>query len=192
MIEDVNCEALDKKGRLTAVKKTFVVVLVALLAVMFCATAWAEEGTKEVKMPLKPDTLKWAEAHFTYVGTAKCKMCHMFEYKSWDSTAHAKAWASLKEEDQKNETCVGCHSVGKDKDGKLITDVGCEACHGPGSEYMAMKTMKDKDASIAAGLMLPDEQWCRRCHNPNNPNHKTFDYAEAAKTGLHARKEEKK
>ena len=64
------CEAIDKKGRLTAVKKSFVVVLVALLAVMFCATAWAEEGAKEMKQPLKPDTLKWAEAHFQYVGNA--------------------------------------------------------------------------------------------------------------------------
>lgn len=173
-------------------KKSFVVVLVALLAVMFCATAWAEEGAKEMKQPLKPDTLKWAEAHFQYVGNAKCKMCHKVEFESWEKTKHAEAWGLLSEEEQKNETCVGCHTVGKDAEGTLITGVGCEACHGPGSEYKAMKTMKDHDAALAAGLMTPDEQWCRRCHNPNNPNHKTFNYAEAVKTGLHAKKEEKK
>ncbi|MBD3299640.1 MAG: hypothetical protein GF341_13370, partial [candidate division Zixibacteria bacterium] len=122
-----------------------------------------------------------------------CKMCHKTEFESWEETPHAKAWESLTAEEQKNDECIGCHSVGKDADGELITGVGCEACHGPGSEYKKMSIMKDHAKSVAAGLMTPDEEWCKRCHNPNNPNHETFVFDEFMKTGVHeVKKEEKK
>jgi hypothetical protein len=54
--------------------------------------------------------------------------------------------------------------------------IGCEACHGPGSEYKSMKVMKDTEASMAAGLVLPPEDHCLQCHNENSPTYKPFDF----------------
>ncbi|GAB4325674.1 MAG: hypothetical protein Kow0074_19580 [Candidatus Zixiibacteriota bacterium] len=173
-------------------KRISIVLVVVLVAIAFGASAWAQDAAKDEKRPLKPDTLKWAESNFSYIGNDKCKMCHKTEYQSWQTTPHAKAWERLSAEEQKNEKCVGCHSIGKDAEGNLLTGVGCEACHGPGSEYKKMSIMKDHDAAVAAGLMTPDEEWCKRCHNPNNPNHKEFKFEEAKKIGVHAKKEEKK
>mgnify|MGYP001819881094 FL=1 len=69
--------------------------------------------------------------------------------------------------------------------------VGCEACHGPGSDYKSMKTMKDREASIAAGLVVPNEETCNSCHAGAAPHDlPAFDYATASKTGLHERKAE--
>jgi nitrate/TMAO reductase-like tetraheme cytochrome c subunit len=167
------------------VKRMISIFVIATVAIAFGSAAWAQEGKKEEKLPLKPDTLKWAEEHFSYIGDKNCKMCHKVEFESWEKTAHAKAWETLSAEEQKDENCIGCHSIGKDAKGELLTGVGCEACHGPGSEYKKMSIMKDHDASVAAGLMNPDEQWCRRCHNPNNPNHKPFNFEEAMKAGIH-------
>ena len=63
------------------------------------------------------------------------------------------------------------------KEGHVVTDgVACETCHGPGSIYKKRKTMKDRDASIAAGLILPDEALCLTCHNDSSPTYKEFNF----------------
>ena len=54
--------------------------------------------------------------------------------------------------------------------------ISCETCHGPGKDYMKKSTMEDKDAAKAAGLILPDENTCKKCHNPESPNYKEFDF----------------
>jgi hypothetical protein len=55
--------------------------------------------------------------------------------------------------------------------------VSCESCHGPGKDYMKKSVMEDKDAAIEAGLVIPDEQTCKKCHNEESPNYKPFDFA---------------
>ncbi len=46
--------------------------------------------------------------------------------------------------------------------------------------------MKDRDASVAAGLRLPDESTCRGCHNENSPTFSgEFDFAEMKEKGVH-------
>ena len=42
--------------------------------------------------------------------------------------------------------------------------VGCEACHGPGSAYLAPEIMSDREAFLANGGRIPDELTCRECH----------------------------
>ncbi len=42
--------------------------------------------------------------------------------------------------------------------------VGCEACHGAGSDYMPDAIMRDKRAAMAAGLQKPTRETCVRCH----------------------------
>lgn len=163
--------------------KRLVTLALALgLALALCGGAWAADSTR---VPGKADTLKWAEAHFKYVGDAKCKMCHKQQYESWATTKHAKAWASLKPEEQKKAECMECHMTGKTATDSLLVNVGCEACHGPGSEYKAMAKMKDPKLAAAAGLLPVNEATCVRCHNAKSPTFKGFEYAKAKETGVH-------
>lgn len=102
---------------------------------------------------------------FEYIGSNKCKKCHLPEYKDWEKTRHGTAIDTLKPGNKaeaktkhnldpakdytKDATCVACHSVGLGKPGgyqipgdeeaakkvKHLESVGCEMCHGPGSKY---------------------------------------------------------
>jgi len=135
---------------------------------------------------------KEAKVKHEYVGVDKCKMCHKKDgvHPSWLETKHAKAWASLDEKAQKDEKCIGCHSTGTTADGELLTNVQCEACHGPGSDYKKMSVMKDKEQAIANGLIIPTEETCKKCHNENVPAEfqpkDGYDFAKMMKTGIHA------
>ena len=42
--------------------------------------------------------------------------------------------------------------------------VGCEACHGPGSDYFTWRIMKDPERATANGLWRPTREVCMRCH----------------------------
>ncbi|MFH0777669.1 MAG: cytochrome c family protein [Candidatus Eisenbacteria bacterium] len=129
----------------------------------------------------------------TYIGAAKCKMCHMPYFKAWGETKHAKAFQALdvaKKED-KNSKCLKCHTTGFGKkayeDGKTtpeLKNVQCEACHGPGSDYV--KTMKDLAKANAAGLVYPvPDSVCTGCHNKASPTFKGFDLKKGLGTGVH-------
>ena len=88
-----------------------------------------------------------------YIGSKSCAgsptmtNCHEYEYKMWQTKKHAIAMDSLKKVGSEYDPeCVVCHVVGMDyKDGFLSMDdsnskefgnVGCESCHGPGSEHL--------------------------------------------------------
>ncbi len=162
-------------------KKTTVLAMLIVAAFAFMLNGLMAQDAAKADAP-KADAKK-----FDYVGDAKCKMCHKVEHTSWLTTAHAKAWNSLKPEEQKKEECIVCHSTGKAADGTLITGVGCESCHGPGSEYKAQKVMKDKALSLAAGLIEPKKEVCIKCHNEKSPTFKGFDFDKAVKNpkGMH-------
>jgi len=96
---------------------------------------------------------------------------------------------------QTEEACLKCHTTqaflgsevavsakGKYEDAE---GVGCESCHGPGSAYKSMKVMKDSNASLAAGLIVPDEATCRGCHEGAPHDQAAFDYQAAKTTGIH-------
>jgi len=131
-----------------------------------------------------------------YVGAVKCKMCHSSksiggeQYKVWQGTKHAKAMDALQGNDANNPKCLKCHTTGYDKPaaaGAQLENVQCEACHGPGSKYRSSKIMskrafkKDREAAqkaaLGAGLVIPDENVCKRCHNEESPKFKGFDFA---------------
>lgn len=138
-----------------------------------------------------------------YVGAGKCKMCHQMkkygnQYGIWKNGPHSKAFETLASEKslkiaagmgienpQENEKCLVCHVTAFGVPDSLkkssfdITDgVGCESCHGPGADYMILSIMKDREKSIAAGLIIPDENTCLICHNENSPTYKPFNYDE--------------
>jgi hypothetical protein len=140
------------------------------------------------------------------IGAPKCKMCHKAktgdQWAKWEAGPHAKAFEALgtdaaKEaaaaaglgDPQTEPACLKCHTthhflgtdVKLDAKGKyeLAEGVGCEACHGAGSEYKSKKVMEDREASIAAGMNLPGKaEFCTKCHNEESPTFKGFDYDE--------------
>ncbi|MGE5488655.1 MAG: multiheme c-type cytochrome [bacterium] len=122
-----------------------------------------------------------------YVGSAVCGSCHRGElhghqYSLWRMSPHAQAWAVLSSpkayeqaakqgiegEPAEAPECLRCHATGYGAP-RLETaladeGVGCEACHGPGSEYMPEAIMRDRRAAVQAGLKMPSAETCRTCH----------------------------
>jgi len=120
------------------------------------------EGLLEghLKVPL-PGTLE-------YISSAECRECHEHEYGIWHTKAHAHALATLEAVgSDRDPECVLCHVVGLDYDTGFISgdetpelrDVGCEVCHGPGSEH----------ARTEGKLKMPEPKWnCLKCHTPEH------------------------
>ena len=132
-------------------------------------------------------------AEHKYVGVAKCKACHMAEFKACEATKHTKAMDSLKENEKKDPKCLICHATGYGKaaaEGAQLEGVQCEACHGPGSDYKS-PTIKSKPKwkenaeaqkklAVDAGLIItPTKEMCEACHNKNSPTFKGFDFTKA-------------
>lgn len=111
----------------------------------------------------------------TYVGAERCKMCHARQYQTWSQTPMSKAWDRVKDAPDV-EKCLPCHTTGYGQPGGFVsleatpnlTNVQCEACHGPASRHMATP-MTDRPARRAAiNIGPPDPRdGCRRCHNPH-------------------------
>jgi len=134
-----------------------------------------------------------------YVGSQKCKACHIQQHKSWDATHMAKAFDLLKPGERadakkkakldpaadytKDAKCLACHTTGYGKGGfksveetPTLAGVGCEACHGPGGGYLGddKMSLKNKEykrpALLAAGLVSPPTaETCAACHNDKSP-----------------------
>lgn len=146
-----------------------------------------------------------------YVGSAKCKFCHMTEYKSWSTTKHAMALQSLTNSPDTTTAkmaaalkvtlagkpateaaCLKCHVTGYALTGgypaadstknAALAMVSCESCHGPGSLHT--KAPKEQKAAMINGH--PTAAMCTQCHTPEmSPK---FNFDEYAKTGLHDKK----
>ena len=157
-------------------------------------------------LPAQGQAQEEAEEKPMYIGAENCGKCHKSARKGdqlgqWKESQHAKAYATLASEQakaiakekgiadpQKAEACLKCHGgvdaaliepVAEGKKGYSIEDgVSCEACHGPGSLYKSRKIMKDREAAIKAGLIVPDEKTCKTCHNEESPTYKEFKYEE--------------
>ena len=134
-----------------------------------------------------------------YVGSAVCGECHRgresgFQYSKWLLSRHSRAWAALGTErgrqiarergvegdPQRAAECLQCHSTGYREGPEAFADsfsidegVGCEACHGPGSEYSPEAVMMDPLAARKAGLKEVNEATCMPCHE--NAHGKPFE-----------------
>ncbi len=126
---------------------------------------------------------------FKYIGATKCKMCHNKpdtgeQYNKWAAGPHAKAMESLKGADATNPKCLKCHSTAASVDASLVATltkeegVSCESCHGPGSIYKSAGIMKNQKLALTKGLVIPDENVCKTCHNSESPNFKGFNFEE--------------
>ena len=138
---------------------------------------------------------------FTYVVSAKCKICHRTEaqgrqFPIWEGTLHAKSFDALSSDAAKalaadapdNAECLKCHGPIA---GFKTEGVSCEACHGPGSAYKSLSVMKDHNAAVAKGVTdytSPDavKKQCAGCHE-NNPHDVAFDFEAALEIIKHLR-----
>ena len=118
-----------------------------------------------------------ASSEATYVGGSKCLLkCHMREVANFKNNKHTKAYTAIastkgyqtRKEKGEEGACLICHTTGYGKPGGFVDEkttpdhamVGCEACHGPGSEHVAAG-QKDVEKKKATIIRKPD---CTRCH----------------------------
>lgn len=171
-------------------------------------TIGAEGGGTPATPPAAAKPAAAAPAKFDFVGAKKCATCHQAQntgaqYKQWLGTAHAKAYATLagdkakaiaadKKLDkppQQSPQCLKCHVTAfpvmdKLAPGKITLEEGvsCESCHGAGSEYWKMATMKAITAGTqdpkSVGLIKPTAEVCQKCHNEESPTFTGFKFTE--------------
>ncbi len=150
-----------------------------------------------------------------YVGTSRCRVCHLPQAKSWQATKMANAFELLKPgvaaEQKKahkldpakdyttDTTCLACHTTGYGQPGGFVSlektpnlaGIQCEVCHGAGQEYIkpGKMTLQNKEYKradlVAAGMEVPSEATCRKCHNEKSPFYQPFDYESRKKQGTH-------
>jgi len=101
-----------------------------------------------------------------YTGSLACRQCHRYEYDLAASQRHARAYATLENVGSHlDPECVVCHVVGLSQGGGFssvgetpdLKDVGCEACHGPGSEHVR---------TYGKAKTTPPRMACLDCHTP--------------------------
>jgi hypothetical protein len=115
-----------------------------------------------------------------YVGSKYCKLCHDYEYEKWMTSTqvfipglakqadansrHSNAWATLVDVNSEYDPeCVVCHVIGMQYQTGFVSpaktpemkEVGCENCHGPGSEHI-----RSLGAAETSGPMST----CTDCH----------------------------
>jgi len=132
-----------------------------------------------------------------YVGSVQCASCHAEAYTLWEKTAHAKAWETLEEQNKHtNRDCIGCHVVGYEQPGgsalknvqypasnelgmkwtKDLRDVGCETCHGPGSQHMLLALKgQAPEAKKHIKREAPAEFCASTCHVPDHSPRFNYD-----------------
>lgn len=123
----------------------------------------------------------------TYIGSRKCKTCHYKKYRTWRDSHHAKAYDALPDENKTDASCLKCHTVGLGKKSGFVSKektpellgVGCETCHGAGSEHYnaALNEMDDED-KIKNSIVRKMDNVCIQCHNSHSgkgPSRKSKD-----------------
>ncbi len=145
-----------------------------------------------------------------FTGVYACAQCHNspmmgYQFSRWRLRGHAQAYARLATPEayavaeqegigtnpQEEAACLKCHSSGATEPAESFLPsfskdegVGCEACHGAGSEFMYEAIMKDKPAAMAAGLKSITPETCRDCHE--DAHGQPFDLEEAMKAIDHS------
>ena len=126
-----------------------------------------------IKMVFKTDP----PSNLAFIGNDDCAVCHNKIFRHWENTRHASAYETLlKVGHEYDPECIECHTTGLSYFTGFETidstpglkGVGCESCHGPGSNH---KETQSKDYGKA------DVEICEICHeNEHSPNFQFKDY----------------
>ena len=147
-----------------------------------------------------------------HTGALACGQCHKgpamgYQLSKWRRGPHANAYATLGSEAARAlaqregvtespltaTACLKCHATayhdpaGGTLDWYTVYEgVGCESCHGAGSDYSPEAVMRDRRAASLAGLKDVTRQTCVPCHE--NAHGKPFDYDAARQAIAHPTK----
>lgn len=133
----------------------------------------------------------------TFVGSETCGECHTKAFEKWKETGHANAFDSLRTGRRgisriHDPECIACHVVGWDSQEifryesgylneistKHLLNVGCENCHGPGSEHVKLINEGDEEAAnklMRVTVEQARDSGCYKCHDLDNSPHFDFD-----------------
>ncbi len=116
-------------------------------------------------------------SNLTFIGNDDCAVCHNKIFRHWEGTSHATAYETLvKAEHEYDPECIECHVTGLNyftgfetiESTPGLRGVGCESCHGPGSNH---KETQSKDYGKA------DVEICEICHeDEHSPNFEFKEY----------------
>ena len=144
---------------------------------------------------------KWKQRYFTKIGDDYYPLPAQWDIgnKTWRPyhvpSTGADWWAAYYPADNMQRptgpTCDGCHSVSYDIHTKQVVEwnVGCERCHGPGSEHVAHPSR----ANILNPSEMDDianDDTCIACHSQGRPltpqiEGKAYDWPVGYRVGLH-------
>jgi hypothetical protein len=176
--------------------KKILIIAALLLLIESC-----HQGKKDTGMTNESIIFEYHENKFEvnegggFVGSLKCRECHVGEYESWKKTRHARSYKTLLYIGKNEESnCLKCHTTGFEKrtgfknirESEDLAAVGCETCHGPSLEHISMLSSKKEDTIY--GIKKDCKRceyikFCIRCHNlANDPN---FDFDKDLKEITH-------
>ena len=111
-----------------------------------------------------------------YEPAEACAECHKKEYEQWRSTAHARAYESVRKAGRQDDPeCLLCHTMGFAREGGFVSmqktpalgRVTCQACHAVASDHAEKGVKPDPRLRLSS-------RWCMSCHGPvQSPD---FDY----------------
>jgi hypothetical protein len=113
-----------------------------------------------------------------YVGVEACAACHPAARAAWEQSGHRHALDALREKSAAfNPACLRCHVTGFGHPSGWagaatpgLTDVQCEACHGPGSQHVAAP-------GPGYGTLPESGAACVACHTwENSPDYRWDAY----------------
>lgn len=144
---------------------------------------------------------KWKQRYFTKVGDDYYPLPVQWDVgnKKWLKyhvpDTGADWWTAYYPSDNMRRptgpTCDGCHSVNYDIHTKQVAEwnVGCERCHGPGSEHVAHPT-RTNILNPAEMDDVASDDTCIQCHSQGRPRTgliegKAYDWPVGYRVGLH-------
>ena len=112
----------------------------------------------------------------TYVGDTTCKPCHTTQLETFQKNIHTNAYTDIRDTERyiklkaagEEGSCLKCHATGYGEQGGFIDEkttpelakVGCEGCHGPGSEHSAVNS---EEIAVKKKTILRKPN-CGKCH----------------------------
>ena len=122
-----------------------------------------------------PNRIPGTASPFTFIGSEACTGCHQEDHTIWAKSGHGHAFETLKTKGaEADPNCIGCHTVGfgessgyrREYAGQRLASVGCESCHGPGSEHVSQRSQALADSAFEVRFKFRKlgEADCTRCH----------------------------
>ncbi len=120
---------------------------------------------------LAADMVPGVKATATFAGTQSCAACHPTAMKAWADSGHGHAFHTLvARQADADPNCIACHTVGfgtasgyrREFGATKLVDVGCESCHGPGSQHVEQRSA---GGEVTARFHPVGAGDCRKCHH---------------------------